>query len=231
MLSDILVLAAAATFVLGYLIINQIALRVMLLIGTGLYIGYYAVVSDTPLWAAIWASAATGTANVIGLTSLLLRKSKWIIPKRDKDLYSSFSALPPGDFRQLMLMASRGRRAQGDILTTTGAKVTSLFYVVSGRVEIRKRGSVFHMHSGNFVGEVAFLTEEDASATTLMAEDGELLSWDVAQLRQRAARDVRFRLALDAVISLDLAHKVASAGSPNVNTVNDPAEAVRPYWA
>lgn len=226
MLSDILVLAAAATFVLGYLIINQIALRVMLLVGTGFYIWYYAVVADTPLWAAIWASTATGTANVLGLTSLFLRKSRWIIPKRDKDLYPAFSALPPGDFRKLMLLANRGRRTQGEVLTTVGATVTSLFYVVSGRVEIRKRGSVFHMHSGNFVGEVAFLTEEDASATTLMAEDGELLSWDVEQLRQRAARDVRFRLALDAVISLDLARKVARAGSPDADTIDDRAEAV-----
>ncbi|WP_424938818.1 cyclic nucleotide-binding domain-containing protein [Aliiroseovarius sp. S253] len=219
--SDILVLAAAATFVLGYLIINQIALRVMLLIGTGLYVWYYAVVADDPLWAAIWASAATGTANVIGLTSLLLRKSKWIIPKRDKDLYPSFSALPPGDFRQLMLMASRERRAQSEVLTTAGSAVTSLFYVISGRVEIRKQGSVFHMHNGNFVGEVAFLTEEDASATTLMADEGELLCWDVAKLRQRAARDVRFRLALDAMISLDLAHKVSRAGSPRIEADSD----------
>ncbi|WP_282181773.1 hypothetical protein [Aliiroseovarius marinus] len=38
--SDVLVFAAAATFVLGYLIINQVALRIMLLIGTGLYIWY-----------------------------------------------------------------------------------------------------------------------------------------------------------------------------------------------
>ena len=82
------------------------------------------------------------------------------------------------------------------------------------------------MHSGNFVGEVAFLTEENASATTLMAEDGELLSWDVEQLRQRAARDVRFRLALDAVISLDLARKVARAGSPDADTIEDRAGAV-----
>jgi CRP-like cAMP-binding protein len=221
-----LVLAAAATFVSGYLIINQIALRVMLLIGTGLYVWYYAVVADTPLWAAIWASVATGTANVIGLTSLLVRKSKWSIPKRDKDLYPAFSALPPGDFRQLMLMASREKYTQGDVLTRAGASVSTLYYVISGRVEIRKRGSVFYMECGNFVGEVAFLTEKSASATTLMAEGGELLFWDVEKLRQRAARDARFRLALDAMISLDLAHKVAMAGSPNTDTAGGSAEVV-----
>ncbi|WP_181363648.1 cyclic nucleotide-binding domain-containing protein [Aliiroseovarius pelagivivens] len=221
MLSDILVIAAATAFVLGYLIINQIALRFMLLVGTGLYIWYYAVVADSPLWAAIWASAATGTANIVGLTSLFLRKSKWIIPNRDKDLYPEFEALPPGDFRQLVLLARRETRMKNEVLTTSGSAVTSLFYVISGRVEIRKKGSVFSMRSGNFVGEVAFLTNEAASATTLMATDGELLCWDVEQLRRRAERDTRFRLALDAMISLDLAYKVANAGSP----IAEPASA------
>lgn len=44
LLPDFLVLAAAGMFVLGYLIINQIMLRAMLLVGTALYIWYYAVV-------------------------------------------------------------------------------------------------------------------------------------------------------------------------------------------
>ena len=44
LLPDFLVLAAAGMFVLGYLIINQIMLRAMLLVGTALYIWYYVVV-------------------------------------------------------------------------------------------------------------------------------------------------------------------------------------------
>ncbi|NDW53452.1 cyclic nucleotide-binding domain-containing protein [Aliiroseovarius sp. PrR006] len=214
MSSDILVFAAAATFVLGYLIINQAALRIMLLIGTGLYIWYYAVVNDTPLWPAIWASGATGLANLIGLSNLFIRRSKWIIPRRDVDIYPSFSALPPGDFRKLMLLARREKHAKDSVLTTVGAAVPDLYYVISGLVDVQKKDGSFTMHRGNFVGEVAFLTNEKASATVVMAEEGELLSWDANQLRARAERDARFRLALDAMISLDLARKVAQAGAP-----------------
>ena len=36
-------------------------------------------------------------------------------------------------------------------------------------------------------------------------------------MKQRAASDVRFRLAMDAMISLDLADKVARAGSPRAD--------------
>lgn len=223
--SDVLVFAAAAAFVLGYLIINQVALRIMLLIGTGLYIWYYAVVSDDPLWSAIWASTATGMANLIGLTNLLIRRSRWILPKRDIDIYPSFSALPPGDFRKLMLLAQREKLSKGRVLTTSGAAVPDLYYVISGLVDVQKQNGSFVMHSGNFVGEVAFLTNNKASATVMMAEDGELLCWDVNELRARAERDVRFRLALDAMISLDLARKVAQAGAPK-EAAEDGLEAV-----
>ena len=223
--SDVLVFAAAATFVLGYLIINQVALRIMLLIGTALYIWYYAIVSDAPLWSAIWASSATGMANLIGLSNLLIRRSRWILPKRDIDIYPSFSALPPGDFRKLMLLARREKLPKDKVLTTAGPKVPDLYYVISGLVDVRKQGGGFYMRRGNFVGEVAFLTNNKASATVVMAEEGELLCWDVNQLRARAERDVRFRLALDAMISLDLARKVAQAGAPNT-TMGEALEAV-----
>ncbi|WP_135507606.1 Crp/Fnr family transcriptional regulator [Roseovarius aestuariivivens] len=231
-LSDFLVLAAAGMFVLGYLIINQIMLRTMLLIGTMLYIWYYAVVDETPLWPAIWASAATGTANVIGLLSLFYRGSTWAVPNKYRDIYVQFDLLPPGDFRKLMRAAHRAMKPAGFQLTREGSRVNTLYYVIDGEVEVAKSGSRFSIPEGIFVGEVAYLTGNRASASTYLARDSDVLEWEVAMLKQRAARDPRFQLAMDAMISLDLAGKVSRAGSPvqlqkgakpNVETVSPPA--------
>ena len=41
-----------------------------------------------------------------------------------------------------------------------------------------------------------------------------MLEWDVADLRNCSDRDQRFKLAIDALISLDLADKVSRAGPP-----------------
>lgn len=212
-LSDILVLAAAGMFVLGYLIINQVILRIMLLIGTALYIWYYYVVAPTPLWPAIWASAATGSANVIGLGSLLLRKSRLAIPRRFVDIYDHFDTLPPGDFRKLMRLARRRTRPAGYQMTHQNVDVEILYYVISGTIRIEKFGNAFTMPEGSFVGEVSFLTGNPASASTYLDQEGDVLEWDVDALKRRADRDARFRLALDAVITLDLAQKVARAGA------------------
>ena len=167
LLPDFLVLAAAGMFVLGYLIINQIMLRAMLLVGTALYIWYYAVVNDTPLWPAIWASTATGTANLIGLMSLFYRRSVWAIPRKYRDIYAHFDILPPGDFRKLMSVANRVTRPAGHQLTADGSRVNTLYYVIGGKVEIEKYGSRFFVPDGVFIGEVAYLTGNRASASSL----------------------------------------------------------------
>ena len=218
--SDFLVLTAASLFVLGYLIINQIGLRLMLLLGTGFYIWYYLVVDDNPLWAAVWASAATGTANLVGLSSLLYRNSTWAIPKRYRDIYVHFDLLPPGDFRKLMNAARRVARRAGYQLTKEGRRVNTLYYVINGSVEIEKFGKRFSIPDGVFVGEVAYLTGNRASASTFLGCESDVLEWDLAELNQRSVKDPRFRLAMDAMISLDLAGKVARAGSPEQQSVS-----------
>lgn len=211
--SDFLVLAAAGMFVLGYLIINQIILRTMLLIGTGLYIWYYAVVDDAPLWPAIWASTATGLANLIGMSGLIYQRSAWAIPKQFRDIYPHFDVLPPGDFRKLMKATNRVARPAGYRLTTVGTTVDTLYYIIDGAVEVEKLNSCFSIPKNTFVGEVAYLTGNPASASTFLASDTLVLEWPVAQLKLCATRDPRFRLALDALISLDMAAKVARAGA------------------
>lgn len=221
--SDLLVLAAAGMFVLGYLILDQILLRIMLLIGTALYIWYYAIVDSSPLWPAIWASLATGSANLIGLIKLIYRRSAWAIPRQYRDLYENFKALPPGDFARLVTAAKHVTRPAGYPMTRANEPIETLYYVINGQVEIEKDGARFAISNGVFVGEVGYLTRKPASASTVVAKNAELLEWDVKTLRKRVKRDPRFGLAMDTMISLDLAEKVAKAGAPVLSTSANPS--------
>lgn len=213
-LSDVVVFAAGVTFCIGYAIINQVALRILVMIGTAFYIWYYAIVTDTPQWVAIWTSVAMGAANIVGLFGLWLRASPLSIPRRHRDIYAHFKILPPGDFRKLMRAGTRETLPLGYVLTTNNARVKSVYYVINGSVAVEKFGERFFLPDGIFLGEVGYLTGNRASATTVLTEDSDVLHWDVAELKRRSDRDVRFKLAMDALISLDLAEKVARAGSP-----------------
>ena len=54
-----------------------------------------------------------------------------------------------------------------------------------------------------------------ASATSWVAAGAEIVEWNVADLRRHSARKPRFKLALEAMISKDLAAKVTYAVAPH----------------
>ena len=213
---EILVWIAGALYAFGYLVINQVILRILVLIGTGFYTWYYFVVSGEPLWEAIIISLVIGAANIIGLSSLTLRNSRFAVPSKHRDIYKQrFKNMPPGDFRQLMKFARREVTQSERTITTEGATVNELYFVVSGNLTIEKRCETFTMPAGLFVGEIAYLTEQKGSATTKVPAGAEVLIWDFAVLKKHGARKPRFKLALEAMISKDLAVKVAFAVAPH----------------
>ena len=131
-----------------------------------------------------------------------------------KDIYTHFADLPPGDFRDLMKLADRRVLTAEERVSEEGALPTHLTYVISGAMRVQKMGDEFQMPAGVFVGEVAYLNNTNSAASTWVNEGSEILQWDVSALRQKAARKDRFRLALEAVLSKDLAAKVAFAVAP-----------------
>lgn len=209
-----LVYIAGAFYVLGLLIINQIILRLLVLTGTGFYLVYYATVAETPLWEAIYISLLIGIANLTGLAGLLARQSLLALPRAHKDIYGHFPGLPPGDFRTLMRHAKRGVADRHLTLTREDAPLTRLYYVIEGETTVTKKGDRFRVPAGVFVGEVAYLTGQRASATTLLVEGSEYLEWNVLDLRNASLRSTRFKMALESVLSIDLANKVARSVAP-----------------
>lgn len=211
---DVLITLAGGCFVLGYLIINQVALRLALLIGSMFYIWYYATVADEPLWGAIYLSLAMIATNMIGIGGLWARQSKWVLPKVARDIYPRFSHIPPGDFRALLGAASRYVVDDDTMILRTGARAQSVFYVISGGADVVKQGSRFAMPSGVLLGEVAYLRSRPASADIMLRTGSEVLEWNADTLGRKSAKSARFKLAFEAMVSIDLAEKVAHAVAP-----------------
>ncbi|MCH2075569.1 MAG: hypothetical protein MK180_01625 [Rhodobacteraceae bacterium] len=83
---EIVVFAALALNTTTYLILNQVLLRLVILVNSTLYIIYYAMVADTPPWTALVFSALTVLANLIGLTALAFRDSERRVSAEHSDL-------------------------------------------------------------------------------------------------------------------------------------------------
>lgn len=190
---------------------NQIYLRTMFILGASCYVTYYIHVLPTPLWEAAAASIAMGTTTAIGLISLLISRSKAIIPRHLVDLYNQMGNIGPGEFRTLLSCASRRDLDREETLTVQGQTPTKLYYIESGQVEAVKNEYTFPLPTGIFIGEIAFMTGAPASATVHVAPGGRIVEWDSERLHKIMSRKDKLRLALDARLAQDLAGKVANA--------------------
>lgn len=210
-----LVFLAGALYVAGMAITNQIILRFFILAGSCIYLFYYGTINETPLWEAIYVSLLIIVANIFGLSSLIARRSRLAIPRAHADIFDDFPDLPPGDFRSLMKLATRQVLKEDKQLTAEGDAGTKLYYVLNGDTLLRKGEQAFVLPPKMFLGEIAFLVGTPSSASAWLEAGSELLEWDFGQLKRKCAKSARFKLALEAAISMDLAQKVAVSTGKN----------------
>ena len=142
--------------------------------------------------------------------------SGWMLPARFRDLRDRFSNVPPGDLRSVLKHAERWATDRPMTLTTEGARVDTLYFVIKGRLEAEKLGETFRIPPGVFVGEVAYLMNSKGSATVRLEAGAEIIAWPLDKLKAQARRNPRAELALNSIISTDLAAKVALAVAPKV---------------
>lgn len=215
------IVAASTLFIIGYLIINQVILRLVMMAGNISYIAYYATAADTPLWGAIYGTILMIAANIIGLTALYMRNASFSVPGKHADIFELFAPVRPGDFRALMRLGHRRILTEETILSREGLPIDHLYYIIKGTAHVVKGKSAFPMPAPVFTGEVAYLLGRDSVATTIVPAGAEIISWSTEDLRLATKRKPRIKLALDAIISRDLATKVSFAVAP-------PSDAVKP---
>ena len=211
----ILIALAGGIQMFGYLLINQVHLRLTMICSTTFYILYYFSVAETPLWFAIGISTMTIVTILIGLAALYARNASWSIPEDHRDIYPLFDELQPGDFRKMMRLAQRVTLDEDRIVTTEGQAPDHLYFVISGTFAVQKGKIRFDVPGPTFIGEVAYLLGTDSAATTTLPKGTEVLIWSRVALQKQDRSAPRRKLALEAIISRDLATKVSHAVSPD----------------
>ena len=68
--------------------------------------------------------------------------------------------------------------------------------------------------AGNFVGEVAFILEGPATATTTAPAGVQLVEWDAEKLRKLGRKAPALGNALNALLTRDLANKLTDSYRP-----------------
>lgn len=209
--AGIIVLMAAALQTAAYLFSSQITLRIFLLLGTFLYLLYYFVAADDPLWPAIFGTACIGATSIYGLLRTLADRSTLTIPKAQMPIYKSIGDIEPGAFRTLMKHAEIKTFTARTPLTKLGVVPNQLFFTLSGDVDVAKNSHAFTIGAHKFIGEISIIGNFAATADVYSRDGTQVVVWEREKLLAQMGKNDRFRVAVEALFARDIANKLSRA--------------------
>lgn len=209
-----LVHIAAATQVVGFLVRDQLILRALILLGTILYIVYYYLEPEAPLWDAIACGVVMAMANLYTMIRMLSDRRPGVFDEEDLLIYGAIRQIAPGEFKRLMGRADKRTAMSDMVLTEEGLVPEYLYFLVGGDARIEKLGHTDNLRAPLFIGEVSYLLNQPATATVTMKAGGRFARWKVSDLRAFLNRHERLQGALEIALNRDLAGKVAASRPP-----------------
>lgn len=191
---------------------NQLILRLMLLLSTGLTL--FALATSGKLdWDGLFWTSVTWMINGWVTVQIVLDRTHLGLTDEEEELFSAFGSLTPGEFRRLIRPAIWHTAEQTISLTREGVVPDRLFYVLSGAIEISKGDRPGMLAPQTFIGEIAFLRHTPASATVSVAPGARYLEWRTSVLSALLDRHRHLRGAVTHLLSADMALKVARAST------------------
>jgi CRP-like cAMP-binding protein len=158
---------------------------------------YNFTITETPLWTPIFWNFFFITLNIYHVTNILLASRVLAFTPKEIELYDLlFSSLSPLEFMKLNKLCTWKKADIGDILIKEGERVESLMLIYNGCCDIvvidkdtKKQKSVAELKDGQFIGEMSFLTEKNATATVIVHHPTEFLTWNQSELKSLMSRN------------------------------------------
>ncbi|MEP2735588.1 MAG: cyclic nucleotide-binding domain-containing protein [Erythrobacter sp.] len=212
-----LIHAGGFFYILAFVIREELLMRILVLTGSGLYILYYFLYPDVPLWDAIMTSTVMIFANLYVVSQVILERTTLRMSDDEKRLFDAFETLNPGQFRHL-LKEARWHTAfdpEGTALTREGEPAPALYYIFEGAISVQKGTQQFRLPEGNFVGEIAYILGTETTATTIAPEGVRYVRWDAEALSRLSMKKPALGNALNALLTRDLAQKLTTSYQPS----------------
>ncbi len=205
-----IIVLAVVFQLLGLITRNELRLRLMLLTGSVLFVLYYLVVGDSPIWEAVIASALLGLANMYALTFVVLdRSTLWMSAER-RDLFKEFPTFTPGQFRRIMQHAQWHTAANEMVVCRQGAVPEGLYFLLEGGAILQRDARTSDLASRRFIGEMSFLRGAGypANATVTLKAGSRFVVWDRMPLMRQISSRLALHNAFMALFNRDLLLKL-----------------------
>ncbi len=204
----------AICYLVCFLFRNQLYLRCLAIVGDFFYTAYYFNVAGEPLWVAMVYSLLNVAINVFMIALLLRDQRQGRMSDRDLQLFRRFDSLTPGEFRRVLSLGVWKEATEPVEITTEGLKPTELHYVLEGNARAVKADPATMHGDGivdgffGFIGEVAYVTDHPAIATTILEPGAKYMSWNVSQLTKLLDKDDSLKKGLHQLFNAEMAVKI-----------------------
>lgn len=205
LVSENIVHAGALLYLAAFLFRNQIILRSLIIAGDFVYILYFYLAPETPLWGGIFWSTMFTLVNVVMIALIVADRMHFRLSTDEKHLFDALQDLTPGQFRQFLKIGRQQTAASHLAITQEGHPLQELFFVLHRPVTIEKKGMISVTGSNTFIGEIAFLLGQPATATVTLEPGTPYFVWNASDLKEV----MRAKPALGASLSLAMNKKMA----------------------
>ena len=210
--SENIVHLGAMFYLAAFLFRDQLILRTLIIVGDFVYILYFYFAPDVPLWGGIFWSVMFTIVNVVMIGLIIADKMHFRLTPSEKRLYERLQDLSPGQFRQFLKIGREEVAAAHLGITREGKPLEELFFVLDQQMIIEKRGNRAMTPSDTFIGEIAFLLQQDATATVTLAPGTVYFVWQTARLKALMQAKPEFGSALILAMNKKMAQKIAEGG-------------------
>jgi hypothetical protein len=184
-------------------------LRSMAIIGLSLEILYF-VFSGGDLRTGIGWDTIFIAINVYQLYRLWKDRLSLHLPEADRELLRSvLPGLRDAQIARLLVAGEFSQIAAGTTLAEENRNLQQLFFICDGRVRVLIAGrEISLLEKGNFVGEVAFLTERPATATVIAETSVRALVFDKDKLSRFFRTEAEVAGLIYQLLGRELAFKI-----------------------
>ena len=132
------------------------------------------------------------------------------LPEAERDLLRNvFTGLDDVQIARLLVAGRFNDIAKGTTLAEENKPLQTLFFICAGHVKVTVGGrEVAHLEKGNFVGEIAFLTENPATATVVAEDSVRALVFERGELNQFFRNEAEVAGLIYQLLGRELAQKL-----------------------
>jgi Cyclic nucleotide-binding domain len=217
---------AYAMLALSYILTNIFWLRVTAVVSMFLEIIYFMYSGGDLITGIAW-TVVFILINAYQLFWLIRERMSLRLPEKEAPLLrEALTGLDDAQISQLLKAAEWKDLQVGEVLTRQDAPVDALYFMCSGRANVEvNRTNVTFLEKGSFIGEIAYLTGNPATATVVIDEAARVLKFSKMRMAKVTAADPKINGIIYQLLGRDLAMKMRRANTRRV--LQEEEDAVR----